>query len=218
MDDNDTVSALERDAITTLTALARQTYDSGKQIDFADIMAGILTSTAANVGGTDYLLAGRRGSWEAGLVESLITGTVPEEELLRYRSEPIVVPLNVAELVEVQSQLGGYAEASDRLYEKHYDDEDPTELDRSEAELHERFVVAFRDFAASFQRSVRAAGAALSIPVEISVEAEVDPKSEWWKDGALRNPSEYGDPVVWRLWSQAYDALGAPTIESLTGQ
>ncbi len=218
MDNNDTVSALRGDAIRALTALAHHTYTNGAQLDFADVMASILASTAANVGGIDYLLAGRCGSWEAGLVESLITGTVPEEDLLRYRTEPVVVPLNVAELVEVQCQQGGFPEALDRLNEKHQDDEDSPELDRMEAELYRRFVAVFRDYAASFQRSMTTAGAALSVPVEIRLNADDDPTSKWWRDGAPRNPSEYGDPVVWRLWSQAFDALGAPDVESLTRQ
>lgn len=218
MDNKDTVCALRGDAITALTALARHTYTNGARLDFGDVMASILASTAANVGGIDYLLTGRPGSWEAGLVESLITGTVPEEELLRYRTDPIVVPLHVAELVEVQCQKGGYAEALDRLYEAHQDDEDTTELDRREAELYQRFATLFRDYAASFQRSVTAVGAALSVPVEICLNADVDPTSKWWQDDAPRNPSEYGDPIAWRLWSQAFDALGVPAVESLTSQ
>lgn len=218
MDNNDAVSALRGDAIRALTALARHTSTNGAQLDFADVMASILASTAANVGGIDYLLTGRCGSWEAGLVESLITGTVPEEELLRYRTDPIAVPLHVAELVEVQCQQGGYAEALDRLYEEHQDDEDATELDHREAELYQRFATMFRDYAESFERSLTAAGAALSVPFEIGLNADVDPTSEWWREGTPCNPSEYGDPVVWRLWSHAFDACGVPAVESITSQ
>ncbi|HYM53067.1 MAG TPA: hypothetical protein VEW45_06275, partial [Candidatus Dormibacteraeota bacterium] len=47
-------------------------------------------------------LAGRPGSWEADLVEQLLRGTVgwDEQYLSEHRTEPVVIHLNVARLVE----------------------------------------------------------------------------------------------------------------------
>ena len=55
--------------------------------DFAGWLAATLARTAALVGGTEQLLAGRPGSWEAGLVRQLLAGTVGEddEHLAQYR-------------------------------------------------------------------------------------------------------------------------------------
>lgn len=82
-------------AIAALTTAARGTkirgagtpHEQTEQADFADIAAHVLTSVAANLGGTESLLAGRPGSWEADLVRQLVNGTAPEDEIARYRTD-----------------------------------------------------------------------------------------------------------------------------------
>ena len=44
--------------------------------DFAGWLADVLARVAAIKGSSDALTAGRPGSWEAGLVEQLLAGTV----------------------------------------------------------------------------------------------------------------------------------------------
>ncbi|GGM22780.1 hypothetical protein ACFFX1_10915 [Dactylosporangium sucinum] len=85
------------DAIAALTAAARQTRVRGagtdqatvEPVDFADLAAHVLTTVAANVGSVETLLAGRSGSWEADLVRRLVDRTASEDELLRWRTEPV---------------------------------------------------------------------------------------------------------------------------------
>lgn len=90
---------LREQAIAALTALAR-----GERVvaghtepdDFAGILAGVLAAVAANVGGTELLLFGRSGSWEADHVRNLLRGTVgsDDEGLPPHRTEPIHVDLD----------------------------------------------------------------------------------------------------------------------------
>jgi hypothetical protein len=58
--------------------------------DFGGWLAGILARTAAELGSTHALTAGRPGSWEVDLVQRLINGTVGwDDELLEdYISGP----------------------------------------------------------------------------------------------------------------------------------
>jgi hypothetical protein len=44
--------------------------------DFGGWLASVLARTAADLGSTDALTAGRPGSWEADLVQRLVKGTV----------------------------------------------------------------------------------------------------------------------------------------------
>lgn len=99
-----TKDALTGQAIEVLTALARQTRVRGagtpsevtEPVDFADIVAQVLTAVAANVGSVEALLAGRPGSWEADLVRRLLEGTAGEDvdDLVRRRTEPVLLELD----------------------------------------------------------------------------------------------------------------------------
>ena len=55
--------------------------------DFGGWLAGVLARAAAELGSTAALVAGRPGSWEAGLVQQLVRGTVgwEDEYLSDYR-------------------------------------------------------------------------------------------------------------------------------------
>jgi len=55
--------------------------------DFGAWLAGVLATAAAEVGSTAALVADRPGSWEAGLVQQLVCGTVgwDDEHLSDYR-------------------------------------------------------------------------------------------------------------------------------------
>ncbi len=55
--------------------------------DFAGWLAAVLASVAARLGSVAALTAGRPGSWEAGLVDQLVAGTVgyEGEDLDAYR-------------------------------------------------------------------------------------------------------------------------------------
>jgi hypothetical protein len=58
--------------------------------DFAGWLAHVLAATAAELGSTDALTAGRPGSWKADLVRQLVRGTVGpgDEYLADYQDRP----------------------------------------------------------------------------------------------------------------------------------
>ena len=90
-------SDLNNQAISALTALARQTRvrgagtecESVEPVDFAEIACRVITTVAANVGGVEALLAGRPSSCEADYVRQIVAGVAPEDELWRWWTEPV---------------------------------------------------------------------------------------------------------------------------------
>lgn len=126
---SDPIAALGQDAVVTLTRLARVTYpgrDGGViRVDFADVLAGVLASVAANVDGVEELLAGRPGSWEADLVRRLVAGTVgPDEEYMPlHRTEPIRIDADAEALLDERTN-GGWADAWEQAWDRATDHED----------------------------------------------------------------------------------------------
>ena len=108
-------------ATAALTAAAKLTHPTGHQLDFADFLADALAAVTANLGGVEELLAGRSGSWEAALVDQLVNGTLgydpTDAELIRRRTAPVTVTLNVASLVDEHAAPGNgpYIDALDQL-------------------------------------------------------------------------------------------------------
>ena len=116
------------DAITILTEATRLTNQPMRQassggwepnpdpraalpIDWAEFVTLALAGAAANVGGVETALAGRPGSWEAEMVRQTLTATVSDDrDLLRHRTEPVVVDL------WVESILSHLGDPSDDLY------------------------------------------------------------------------------------------------------
>lgn len=189
---------------------------SCEPIDFGDFLASCLASVAANVGSVGRLTAGRPGSWEADLVSQLLRGTVgyTDDDLLRHRTEPVIVPLNVPCLTwggvtNVHSALDAIRQRRGALPGEDFDDEELTEELALEAA---RFEKEFRKYAAAFAGEVRRAAdqiAELSVPVEVHAITDVDgaladvtpQNSAPWPDDL-----EY-DPMVWRLWWAAYTTV-----------
>lgn len=67
---------------------------SALPIDWAEFVTLALAGAAANAGGIETILAGRPGSWEAERVRQTLQSTVfDERDLMRHRTEPIVVDL-----------------------------------------------------------------------------------------------------------------------------
>lgn len=112
-------------AIAALTTAARRRRTIGastldehtEPVDFGEIACHVITSVAANIGGVGELLSGRPGSWEAEYVRQIVRSTTgdDERELMRHRTEPLRLVVDVeAEL----SDLGIfelYEEASEEL-------------------------------------------------------------------------------------------------------
>jgi hypothetical protein len=106
------------DAISVLTEATRLTNQPMRQtsagqweadpdpraalpIDWAEFVTLALAGAAANVGGTEQILAGRPGSWEAERVRETLQSTVgvDDEHLLQHRTEPVVIDLWVESIL-----------------------------------------------------------------------------------------------------------------------
>ncbi len=216
---------LNAEVIRVLTAAARRTCVDGSPRDFAEFLADVVAATAANVGGPERLLAGRPGSWEASLVRSLVEGTLGEDlsDLLRVRTEPIVVRLNVAEILEgldLHSGLLTVDEAVDACEVRFRDeglrvDDDP-ELEDAIAVIEDRYAREFAAYAERFAAAVRAAAAEIGgATLRTLVEADTDPRSDWWTEEARVNVSASidEDDLAHDLWQAAHDVVALPNVD-----
>jgi hypothetical protein len=133
------------DAITTLTEATHLTNQPMRQnssgqwepdpdpraalpIDWAAFVTHALAGAAANVGGTEQILAGRPGSWEAERVRQTLQSTVgvDDEHLLQHRTEPVVIDLWVESILR---------DTNDTTYDEYRDAE--LELSRREEAIPE---------------------------------------------------------------------------------
>lgn len=216
-------------AVTVLTQAARSTCTlAGGQVepaDFAGFLASALGAVAANLGDVDLVTAGRPGSWESDLVDQLVRQTVGfgQELLLAHRTDPVVVPLNVAQLVEDTGCVPSFFDAEAELpfsldLDEHTQD---TEWER----LRGRYLDAYEAYATRFTEAVHAHaltleglavpaadGGAPSVRVPVEVKVETEPDRSW---GGVENPIEWaGDPIVWQLWQHAVETAGFPTFDT----
>lgn len=89
--------------VATLTAAVQLDHPQHGPVDFSDFLASALGAVAANVGSANRITAGRPGSWESDALGQLVAGTVGYDAdpvvLAPRRTLPVIVPLNVAQLV-----------------------------------------------------------------------------------------------------------------------
>lgn len=228
---------LWNEAVTTLTAAVRLTHPNDGAIDFADFLARALASVAGNVGSIWRVTAGRPGSWESDLLNQLLEGSLGDDpdDLLAARTEPVIVQLNVSQLVTDAQYEGSAAEeraqklpvfetALDALGSEVLGD-DPTEeqeqaFDIAAADLRRRYTKAYETYAQRFTTAVRDAAAdlsALRVPIEVS--ATTDPDASWWQPEDIKNPDEWldedqgDDELAKQLWATARANVGLPTLE-----
>lgn len=213
-------------AVEALTAAARLTRTlAGGQVepgDFPAFLASALAAVAANLGDVEAVTAGRPGSWESALVEQLLSGTLgydpPMSDLLAHRTEPIRVPLNVAQLVEESGAIPTLYEAEDALPEGVYEGDPAVEaLTARYRAAYERYAAAFaaaaQDYALTLEGlAVEATvGERPTLRVPVVVVTETDPTDAAW--GSVQNPEEFeGDEVAWRIWEGARERAGLPTL------
>lgn len=98
---DDAVRVLTEAARLTNQPVRRASDDSwepdldadGLPIDWAAFVTTALAGAAANIGGIDAILAGRPGSWEAGVIRDALNAAVGHDEwdLWRHRTEPVNV-------------------------------------------------------------------------------------------------------------------------------
>lgn len=89
--------------VATLTAAVQLDHPEHGAVDFSGFLASALGAVAANVGSAGRITAGRPGSWESDALGRLVEGTVGSDvdavQLAPLRTVPVLVPLNVAQLV-----------------------------------------------------------------------------------------------------------------------
>jgi hypothetical protein len=212
------------DAIKIMTDAARRRRPDGPQSDFADFVARVLASTAANVGGPDCLVAGRPGSWEADCVRRLIEGVMGTDPHYwqGLRTEPINVTLNVAELIEASGLHPGLLGldaamcALDRAYSQAHDGDTAAaaaDLEQQFDQLESRYRTEYRLYGERFADAVRAVAITMNIETVIDVAVDADPQSLWWQDTAINNPDPWLDPIVDELWERGHDAVSVPNVD-----
>lgn len=162
-------------AIAALTAIARSTHPGGAQVDFADALADIVTTVAANVGSLERLLLGRPGSWEADHVARLVEGTAPEDELPSRRTDPVELLLNIDDYWlasglddvytddcdEIDRDRTRYAEGSS---EDETLDDEVVAIDDLEEEDRSAYIAAWTE-----QARIAAAELGVTAPVAVTV-------------------------------------------------
>ena len=214
------------EVVRTLTQVARRRNNLGEPCDFADVLAGALAATAANIGGPDELLAGRPGSWEASFLGSLLEGTMgyQPQDWLTFRTQPVVVPLNVAELIERGDRhpgLLGLYDAIAAVEVRYESTEDERELEACGMEVAAvavRYADAYRGYGERFTRAVQAVAADMGLRVDATAMVDDRPESNWWAEPAVSNPVPYdGDELVFQLWSEAHAAVSLPNVDVRVG-
>ena len=212
------------DAIKIMTDAARRRRPDGQQSDFADFVAHVLAATAANMGGPESLLAGRPGSWEAACVRRLIEGLMGTDTHYGqgFRTEPIKVTLNVAELIEASGLHPGLlaldeaVSALDIAYSQTSDGGTPTAAARLEQQLDQldsRYRMEYHTYADRFADAVRALAITMDLETVIDVVVDAHPQSLWWDDTAINNHEPCSDPIVDELWERGHDAVSLPNVD-----
>ena len=215
-------SDLATDTIAILTQAATRS-GSEDAPDVADFLSHVLAATAANVGGPARLVAGRPGSWESCCLDSLIRGTMGDRpnDWTWFRTQPIVVPLNVAELIEDERHHPGLMGLGEALesFDKHFDminsGADVDAWDHGIETITARYTTEYRRYAERFSVAVRTlANRIPGLSADVHVEPDTDPNSRWWTGRSITNPSpESSDPLAVQIWHCAHDATPLPNVD-----
>ena len=161
--------------VDNLTAAARLEHPNHGTIDFADFLTSALRATAANLGDTRALTAGRPGSWESAQLSELLDSAIGLDpsmfELAEYRTEPINVQLHVANLVFHNANNPGALEEFDDAVDQAGDDD-------ARALIAQRYTAAYQSYADRFTAAVRAEATKRPALAEL-VTIDVDTSLTW---------------------------------------
>ena len=112
-----------------------------------------------------------------------------------YRTEPLLIPLNVADLVDDRQLHPGLVTLDDAIetIDRRYVGVDETEATLEawtvEVEaLSDRYEAEYQSYAERFAVAARLFGRALTPPLEVRVIADTSPSPRWWDDTRVTNP------------------------------
>lgn len=211
--------------VEAFTAAVRLEHPNQGALDFAEFLTSALRATAANVGDVRTLTAGRPGSWESNILAEMLDSCAgyDRNDLMAYRTEVVVVPLNVSLMVEEEYRAASPAERAEMLLpfdQAQMDAEDEAEdneaaHDAAREAVETRYEVGFRDYAERFSAAVLAAS--WDIPrLNGNVIVRVDSRPEQdWSDGTIFNPSEDESESDWlarHLWLAARSRTGSVAL------
>lgn len=185
--------------IDSLTALvsAERTTPAGlpARYDMGEIIARVLTCTAANVGGLGPFLGAKPDTEQAYYVRQLVAGTVPLDRLLTQRTAPVRLHLDLAGLFFRHGQAWAFDEewAVVQLAVRHAEDETTGERARA---LAGRMVEVYEADKATYRRAYEALvrdeltrrGLPAHVEVEVVDAADVDVDVDggegdpWWDE------------------------------------
>jgi len=214
--------------VTLLTQAATRPHGTAR--DFADFLTHVLAATAANVGGPENLLAaneGRPGSWEAAHLNELLRGTMGDDhaDWLWFRTAPLTIRLNVAQLIEddlTHPGLMGLEEALESLGRRYESTTADADLDAWDDDIEAttaRYTAEYQLYAERFTAAARGYAQQLSGPtVRVEVYADTDPTNPWWTAPFVTNPTpDDADPLALRTWRAAHDATPLPNVDIWLG-
>jgi len=138
--------------------------------------------------------------------------------------QPVVIPLNVAELIEDELHhpgLMGLGEALknfDRRLDSFDDDCGMDAWDHGIDTITARYTAEYRMYAERCTRAAQALAEQIPGPTaEVYIEADTNPNSYWWSGSTITNRHDLGDPLAQQLWHAAHDATPLPNVDVWLG-
>lgn len=216
---SDAEQDLLADAVRALTRAAQYAQTHRETFDFPRMVGESLAATSAAVGGAEHLIGKDGESWEAHHVAAL-SWTYYPEPARAHGPSPVIIPVNVAEIVENDELHPGLLSldaAIDRIGDRYATIKDSHDLDAWDDEIHTVESRYHREYLTYVDRFAAAAGAAsrkLGLDAGVYIAADTNPSRCWWNDDALLNPREGVDRSdVCALWNYAHDTVTLPNVD-----
>ncbi|MCI4659563.1 hypothetical protein [Cryobacterium zhongshanensis] len=175
-----------------MTAIARRTYESrdghSERYDFGEILTRLVTTTAANLGSVDALLAGRPGSWEADFVRQIVASSVPEDQLHLYRTEPVRLILDPESVFEDLGLRALFDDADNQLSDGYDDGTGPEDdganddaIDQKRETLEAKYRADVDAYFTAYAEmlTVIASERAFTVPVELERVTNYRHEPDW---------------------------------------
>jgi hypothetical protein len=215
-----TRTELYTDTVSALTRALLQRNADGSACDFSGFLAHVPGATAPNVRGPDRLIAGRPASWVSSCVDGLVRGTMGDQsdDWAWLRTQPIVIRLNIAELVEHgllhfgPMGLNEALKSLDRWYESAVSDQDLDACDSEIDTVTARYTTEYRRYAERFKIAARS----INIPglsADVYVETDTDRNTTWWSTQANNPTQAQTDSLASQTWRSVHDITPLPNVD-----